>query len=408
MNSKNQEVPQVFSIKEKGNTRISRKEFITSTLKAGVLAIVSPGIISSCKEEGAYEKDIIKSLKYDYIQHTGFGLDAFSINKLGNKLTTFGRNEIKHWSLPDGIPLDSEQVEFQTIFLSPDKSLMITSSEEDEIQVWQMPDRTLINQWSAESRMIRTMCLSPDYKVLVTAGYDKSAKLWDINTGELLHTFYTGRGIASVCFSPDGKFLATGGGDLNIWNLTTNEVHKSFFGNYADVCFSNDGKFLAAGSILRSFPDFKFVKYIHPDENQIYCLEFSPNSKWLICGIGISKTIDGINKKIGSFIIHSMDDMEVKYFDGFDSYISKATFSSDNSLLATANGNGIVNLWTMPDIEAIYTKEYCLCDSICSCNSIRVCACNSECSCDSVCSYNFVCSCYTICPSDSICECHFN
>lgn len=410
MDKNKNEIPQMFTLEKRKGNIINRKEFIKCALKAGTLTVLGSGFLVACEKEEGLPKteDINKSMKYDYILHSGYGVDGIQFDAAGDELLTIGRDEVRSWSLPQGILLKTEKIEqFVSTCFNMDNSLVVTGHVDNTIKVWKIPEIELLRSWNAESRYVGSMCLSPDNKILATGGQNKVLKLWDFESGVLLHAFPATGGIKSVCFSPDGKYIIAGGEGLYIRNMETKELYKSFSDSYIDVEVSPDGKYLAAGSLLMSFPECNFIKHIGPGEGNIMCLEFSPDSKILFCGFETRKRVDGLDRRLGSFRLHLLDSDNVWDFDGFDYYIKKGTFSPDNTVLAIGDGAGIVSLYGMPDVVKLVTEEYCTCDTICICNSVAKCSCNSNapCGCNTVCTINMVCSCNYVCPSDSMCLC---
>lgn len=408
MKKNKKDSPQLFTLGERGNKPITRKDFIKSTLKAGTLTILGPSLLLSCEEEEDVEKDIIKSLKYDYIQHSGRSIEDFRLNAAGNTLFTVAQEEIRRWSFPQGSWLGTNKVDyFVSICINSNASMMATGHSDDHVKLWSLPDMELIRTWNSDSIYAESLCFSPDGSILATGGLNNALKLWDVNSGALIHEFRGYDRIRAICFSPDGKFLVSAGNGMNIWNLEDKSIYKSYSGSYRAAAISHDGRYFAAGSTLRTFPECDFLKYLTPTEGSIACLEFSPDNKSLVVGTEIRKRVDGIDRRLGSFHVHSLESDRVQNMENFDNHISKIRFSPNSGILMAGDGMGIVSLFNMPDIEQFETQEYCTCDTICTCNSVTICSCNSDapCGCNNVCTVNMVCSCNSVCPSDSICQC---
>lgn len=165
-----------------------------------------------------------------------------------------------------------------------------------------------LNQWIYEHLINRTffyigdrvskLSFSPDGRKLAAAkglrfnvsyegsSFDMAITLWDVSTGEILHVLHDHKQAVNwLPISPDGRLLASSDSDchLNLWNLTSGELLKSFDEPGCNSEFSPDGKYLLIAG------DNSGVKLMDPVSLEIVAsvpqiggMTFSPDGRTLI------------------------------------------------------------------------------------------------------------------------------
>ena len=79
---------------------------------------------------------------------------------------------------------------------------------------------------SGHVRGVTSLAFSPDGTLLVSGSDDDTIKLWDMQTGEVMKTFYDS--VYSVSISPDAITIASGSYcDVHLWNVRTGECHRT-------------------------------------------------------------------------------------------------------------------------------------------------------------------------------------
>lgn len=87
---------------------------------------------------------------------------------------------------------------------------------------------------------------------LFTCSNDKRVFQWNVETGEVMAHFTTGKqAFSRIALSPDGTMLATGGTAVKLWDLSSRKALKKFTGHAKAVRalrFTPDGRFLLSTS----------------------------------------------------------------------------------------------------------------------------------------------------------------
>lgn len=173
-------------------------------------------------------------------------------------------------------------------------------------------DWSLKLRWLADGRelllkghrdAIMWTSFSPDDSLLASVAWDGTFRIWQVETGEEVHKWESGKQNWAGCFSPDGlQFLGTDGdGWIKVWDLESgNEVWRSKAESDESgrwrrhVAWSVDGRYVAVGGrglglislfdthsevvegVLRPFQSrrlsaegFDFTKHnLHPDDEK--------------------------------------------------------------------------------------------------------------------------------------------
>ena len=199
----------------------------------------------------------------------------------------------------------------EMVFSSDGKLFAVSSRKNNSIQVWDVPNRQTLSRLEGHTTCVYSLAFSPDNKTIVSSGWtdkDKTLRLWDTMAGAELATF---EDQGAVAFAPDGSSFV-GGTHIYSRNPET--------GTYDSEIRLED------------------IGYSDPPTS----ITYSPDGTILVSGSrhGFIQLRDTTTGKILS--THT----------GHTSYISVLVFSADNTVLATAGGDGTILMWDWEKITS--------------------------------------------------------
>jgi len=135
------------------------------------------------------------------------------------------------WSAPrrDDFLISS----WKPIAFSPDGQLLATGRV-GSLEVWRLPEGTLMYRKSAHVNLLYTLAFSPDGQLLATGGGDNAVRIWRASDGTLLNTLraqLTGA-VTTLAFSPNGRYLLSGGNHLDrtlrFWSVRQGTLRQTY------------------------------------------------------------------------------------------------------------------------------------------------------------------------------------
>ena len=190
---------------------------------------------------------------------------------------------------------------------------------------------------------VRCVAYSPDGKALASGGTDDAIRLWEVSTSDSLGTLEGhGGDVNSVAFSPDGEWIASGSDDgtVRLWKQSTKGDHTTWMEHQE----------------LEIKATFLFI-FTNPLNNNGKSVAFNRDSDILACGTSGDKVIvwfySSIQDKWG----------DSRTLDGHLRDVNSVAFSSDDSLLASADDGGWMHLWKtgllgVQDSDPLSDAEY--------------------------------------------------
>jgi WD40 repeat protein len=256
--------------------------------------------------------------------------------------------------------IQAHRTRIRALKFLPDRNLLITVSDDGEIQVWDVRSGKAVGSLELRSTLGFT-ALSPDGKLLAGAAWQGPIRLWDVGTGKELAVFKGDPAVQSITFSPDGKLLATGTppGTVRVWDAATGQAIIRMEPARADrntpgafealhwvtesdqsIAFSPDGKKIACGTgerliSLWDVATGKEIRSLAHSGGQVGTVIFSPDGKELISA-GADKALRIWDVATGK---------EVHQLQPGDGSIIGVAISPDGKRVLTISGDGAIKLW---------------------------------------------------------------
>ena len=225
------------------------------------------------------------------------------------------------------------------------------------------------NRLEGHKAGIKGVSFSPDGNFLATVSEDKYIKIWNKN-GKLFLTFPRQKyAILALCFSKNGNLLATVDevGAVKLWNskdgiLLKTLKKESKRGWAASINFSDDGQNLATSddshgkiNIWNASQNWKLIRTIQDSENTILHINYSPN-------ISSTNNFDvqllaSANKNGTVKIWSSKDGRVVKTINAHNKAVLYVSFSQDGKFLATASEDNTVKIWKTDNWQLVGTLK---------------------------------------------------
>jgi small GTP-binding protein len=330
-----------------------------------------PSMVS--EEEAGYET------KKSHIEHSNSGI----IKEYA--YTGTDRTEWKHWIIEKA---HDDFVSCMT--LTPDEKLLITSSADGAIKVWNIENKECINVIK-EQDGVRELLL--DKKgMLYSACQDGSIGIWELATGKLLRRFKGHKNeVFSLAITPNNKKLISGSKDfrLIVWDLEYGNMDFSLELGDAWVnalACHNDNRFVFAGDEEGDMYKIDILKgYVAkmPSLHRlwVWSLALTNNGNTLISGSG-DKTLciwdvkyivpvaileghTGMVSKIcitnkDQWIVSGSLDKTVRIWDintgqsvtilsGYSESVESVAASADGRIIASGARNGDIEVWKLKD-----------------------------------------------------------
>ncbi|MYF55683.1 WD40 repeat domain-containing protein [Candidatus Poribacteria bacterium] len=299
---------------------------------------------------------------------------------------------------------------------SPDGLLLVSGDRSGNVILWDMTTGERKHNLLGNSEQVLEVVFSPDGKTVAIASLDNDIHAWDVETGQPKHKYsgHTNR-VYTIAFSHDGSNFASAGtdGTIRFWDPETGQLKKTIpvpetglpnktipgQEKWIDsIAFSPDGKTLLSssnysesirlwnvisGEQVKSLtpPNFGVAKVLYSaNSDTVVCMNLSGNIHFLDFKTGTNKlsikghssAVDVLAIALDSKTLASTNGAWVKLWDletrrhkltlkghaepGIASKHSLA-FSADNRTVASADFDGIINLWDYTSGKHTYTLK---------------------------------------------------
>jgi len=227
--------------------------------------------------------------------------------------------------------------------VSPDGQVL-ASNLQQTIQLWDLRFGKGKRSLQGHTDWVTAFAFSPDGQMLASSSLDRTIKLWNRTTGQLLHTFQSGR-MTCIQFSPDSQSLVAGSriarwsdgtvspGGIRRWDLATGQALPAIGTEHvAALVFSKNGQTLASGLSKVQLWDVETSQLRHTlDSGEVTSLVFSLDDQRLISGSSKTKFWQVASGALLRTVQSSSSDLAL---------------SPDGQILATSSG-GTINLWQL-------------------------------------------------------------
>jgi WD40 repeat protein len=258
---------------------------------------------------------------------------------------------------------------------SPDGKLIISSSVDDKVNVWDAKFGELIRSFEGHLTLASGRTFSPSGRLIVSTldkaeipwdrnrgtvkiEYKGTVKIIDAKSGEIVRTLEGHQNLVNSCvFSPDGKYIVTASDDgtLRVWDAHLGTMLRALEGHLFGVkncAFSPDGK-----QIVSASDDGTLKVWDAELEETLPRLEGHSDAVWS-CDFSLD----------GKQIISASSDHKLKIWDAESGKVKKTLeghsapvrgcrFSPDSKLIVSASDDGTLIIWNAESGDIIRKLE---------------------------------------------------
>jgi WD40 repeat protein len=209
--------------------------------------------ISGCSESSPIggQKDLIRT----FTGHSDYVCDIV-FRRDGKQIISGGADgKIKYWEVETGEcqrSYDGHEEWVHAIAISPDGRRLASGGRDDLVKLWEIDSEHPPQVFEGhQGGLVKSVAYSPDGRLLASCGRDRFAWIWDVASGRKFKKLGTG-GIftpSAVEFTPDSKQMLFGGDMLQLWDIESGELVRTFEGHtdtVGDMTISQNGKYFAS------------------------------------------------------------------------------------------------------------------------------------------------------------------
>ena len=231
--------------------------------------------------------------------------------------------------------------EVRCVTFSSDGTLLASGDWSGSIKLWDIQTGGVVRTLDGHAEPVDSVSISPDLTMIASGSWDKTIHLWNTWTGECCCVIHGHNDtVSSVHFSPANSQLliaASNNGIVQQWDVNGCRVGPVYEGRYA--IFSPDGSHFAlwvfgeSCVMVRSSDSGAVVAEIQIPSQACCCCQFSPDGKYVACGV---------ESNIYIWDITSSAPHLVETFIGHTGFVRSITFSSS---LTSSDDNRLIKFW---------------------------------------------------------------
>ena len=186
--------------------------------------------------------------------------------------------------------LRGHEATISSIAFSPDGTLLVSTSKDDTVRLWDIQTGGLIRTFSDYPSLISAISISPDCTAIAFGTYVGPIHLWDVQTGERRPITHWFNDMRVISFSPVNSrrlISLSRSGAIQQWNVDGHQVGASYREDYdaVDLAYSSDGtRFISCGeqgATVRDSESGAVVANLCGQSLSRCC--FSPDGRFVAC-----------------------------------------------------------------------------------------------------------------------------
>lgn len=317
----------------------------------------------------------------------GYSSERFALSP-DSRMIAVASYEIALHSLADGRLLATIRPgvgETSDMAISPDGKMLVTSSRES-LFFWSLPDGKQLRRVERAGYNTGGFIFSPDSRLMMSSG--GYARLWSLPDSQMIGEMQMSNQLSAALFASDGQIVTGGGnGSIALWN-TQPPGFRSYLSDPAftaskspdkrlmahnsaitALTISSDGRLLASASgdntaKLWSLPGGQLLATIEGNRENINNVAILPDGKTVITAAG-DRTIKlwalpeaapappaRKSDKKSSAARTSKTSPRCRLIatlEGHQASVQRLLVSDDAKTLVSADSNGAVKIWSLPE-----------------------------------------------------------
>ena len=275
---------------------------------------------------------------------------AVAVDPQGKELISGDNHgDVRAWRTEDGRELrgyEGHSSWIRTIAFSPDGLTFATGSSDFEIRIWEKHSARCLQVLRGHSDQVYSVDFSPDGARIASGAEDGSVILWNAADGTRLATLKVRAGRArSVRFDPTGAMLAVASQDLELWDVAELRLHGSL---RPPAPYIRRAVFDRSGSLLAYADSAGSVNVVDGSTlEELHVLAGAPSANWL--EFSPDGAVLAAANEDGSIQLWSAGAGfgRLATLQGHSSSIRCIAFAPDSNLLVSAGEDRALRIWDL-------------------------------------------------------------